>query len=565
MFLKKTLAFTFLLPCLFFNALPLGRAAVYEKTAVVTSEPLATQAALEVLKAGGNAVDAAVAAQWILSVVQPHACGPGGSAQFLFYDAAMRRVLFFDGNIRAPGKASRGMFLDEKGELPDYTPDRNTGGFSVGVPGWLLLLEEVHAEFGTRKFSFARLLDPAVRQAAEGIEVSESLARALRRHLSRLKLTKAFSEDFQKNGQPLAEGQKWKQPALAKAYRMIQEKGSRQAFYEGAIGKAMVRAVQKCPFYPGLINFRDLESYKVVRRNPVHGTYQGYDLFSFSAPSAGGILTLEALNVLAQFDVPGLAKSPDIFHLLQETQKITFSNCSAVADPDFYEIPEAALLAPQRGQALAGKIKFEKTYKPEKTKDTFADPVQDPVRASVLVADDKGNLVIVISSLGDALGAAVRVPEFGFFLNNQMTDFDSTPEIVRDPEAANGIAPGQRPRNREAPFFVFDQGRPRLMAAAYGPEEPAGVLLNLLTLSLGIGTSCKEAIEAPRVLNVQGVMKMEPPLFRDGLLRTRLELLGQRLEEKEALGLADMICFESNSGKISVETDPRGSGEAAGF
>ncbi len=535
-----------------------------EKAMVVTSDPRATQAALEVLKEGGNAVDAAIAAQWVLSVVQPQASGIGGSGQLLFYDAPMRRIIFFDGNVRAPGGATRGMFLNKEGGLPAYQPDRNTGGLPVGVPGLLKLLQEVHSQFGTRKFPFNKLFDAAIRYAEKGAEVSEPLAQALQEQASRLSLFDASQKDLFENGQPLAEGQKLFQPDLAKTFRLIQTKGG-GAFYEGDIAKAMVREVRKNPFRAGSLDYRDLEQYAIVRRDPVHGTYRDYDLFSLGAPSSGGIMLIRGLNLLAHFDAAGLGKTMDIFHLLQEIQKIAFTNHAAIADPDLFNIPEEELLSQEWAQSKAGSIRFDKALKVEGPEKAHSEDMKKPARSSILVADAQGNRVALSATLGDAFGSAVKVPGYGFFLNNQLTDFDMDPGSAGGPESPNAIAPGQRPRNAAAPVFVFKEGRPLLVLDAYGTEEPAAVLLNVLVLKLDLGVSCGDAMEAARVLNANGVMQLEPKLYEDGILRTRLELLGQKLEEKESLGCAQMICSGDGSGQVTGESDPRGSGEAAGY
>ncbi len=563
---KKATIF-FLLASFFCGSLPsLFGAATGEKAMVVTPDPRATQAALEVLNEGGNALDAAIAAQWVFSVVQPQSSGVGGSGQLLFYDAAMRRILFFDGNVRAPGESNRGMFLDEKGELPPYRPDRNTGGRPVGVPGLLKLLQEVHSQFGTRKFPFEKLFDPAIKQAEEGTEVSEVLAQALRDEAPRLALSEEARKDlFDENGQPLREGQKLLQPDLAKMFRLVQTKGLK-AFYDGDIAKAMVRAVQKDPFRPGSLSYRDLKHYEVVRRNPVHGSYQGYDLFSFSAPSSGGVMLLRGLNLLAHFDAAGLGKTTDIFHLLEEVQKIAFTNRMAIADPDLFDVPEKELLSQEWAQARAESIKFEKVLKDGRaSRNPPPEDMKKPTRSSILVADAQGNRVALCATLGDAFGAAVKVPGYGFFLNNQLTDFDMDPASVNDPDATNVVSPEQRPRNAAAPLLIFKEGRFVLALDAYGPEEPAAILLNLLVLNLDLGVTCEGTLAAPRLVDADGVMRIEPELYDDGLLRTRLELLGQKLEKTENLGRAQAICSEDGSGKMTGASDPRGSGDAAGI
>ncbi|MBI4710980.1 MAG: gamma-glutamyltransferase [Candidatus Omnitrophica bacterium] len=275
MFSKKPLVL-FLIGSLLFLRFPSSlQAAVGEKAMVVTPDFRATQAALEVLKQGGNAVDAAVAAQWALNVVEPQASGIGGGGLFLFYDVGTRRILSFDGSIKAPEEASPKMFLDGSGKPFSYQPERNTGGLSVGVPGLLKLMEEVHAKYGTHKFPFAKLMEPAILLAEEGTEVSIDLARALRENVKRLALLDPERGIFFKDSVQLGEGQKLTQSELAKALRLIQGKGT-EAFYEGAIAKAITSAVRKNSYRAGLLSRKDLEDYTIATRDPAHSTYQGY-------------------------------------------------------------------------------------------------------------------------------------------------------------------------------------------------------------------------------------------------------------------------------------------------
>ncbi|MBU9888280.1 MAG: gamma-glutamyltransferase family protein [Candidatus Omnitrophica bacterium] len=562
---KKSACLLFGLMCCFLFPGPVLKAATGDKSMVVTPDARATQAGLEVLRQGGNAIDAAIAAQWVLNVVQPQASGIGGSGQILLYDAPMRRILYYDGNTRAPGEASRGLFLDGQGRLPPYRPDRNTGGLPVGVPGLLKLLQEIHFQYGTKKFTFEELFDPAIRMAEEGVEVCGPLAQALREETSRLSLSPISKKDLSgDNGQPLEEGQKFFQPELAKTLRLIQGNGT-GVFYKGEIAEAMVRTVRNDPYAPGVLSLRDLEKYAAVRRDPVHGNYHGYDLFSLGAPASGGILLLRGLNVLSSFDVSGLGRTTDIFHLLEEVQKIALTNRAAIADPDFFNIPEKELLSQAWAKAKAGSIQLDKASKENVTPNPALESMKRPARASILAADAQGNRVILSSSLGDAFGSAIKVPGYGFFLNNSLTDFDADLASVNDPGAANVVAPDQRPRNAAAPLFAFKEGRFALMLDAYGPDEPAAVLLNLIILKLDLGVTCEKALAAPRLVDAGGITQIESELYDDGLVRTFLELSGQTVEKKEDLGRVQMIFFEKDTGKMIGGSDPRGAGEAAGF
>lgn len=529
----------------------------------VTSDPRATQAALEILQQGGNALDAAVAAQAVLNVVQPHVSGIGGSGYLLFYDVGTRSIRFFDGSVKAPDEAFPKMFLSESGEPLPYR-ERSTGGLAVGVPGLLKLLAEVHALYGTAKFPFKKLLDPAIQNAEGGVDVSASLAQALLDHQERLALFDANKKVFFKDGQALKEGQKFFQPDLANTFRLIQDQGV-DAFYKGKIARAMVKAVQRDPSREGLLGYRDLEHYDIVKRDPVHGNYQGYDIFSAGPPSAGGVKLLRLLNLMSDSGVSKLGKTAETYHLLEEAQKLASPQGSLVADPDYFDVPVGELLSQEWAQQRAGLIKLDRVLPSGKMKKDIPERGKDPLSSSILIVDAQGNLVALSATLGDAFGSAVQVPDYGFFLNDQLTDFDTDPAAIQDPEASNIPASGQRPVNSAAPVFVFKEGKPYLILNAPGSGNPEAVLLNVLMHKIDFNDSCEGALTAPRVLDRGGVMQMESGLYQDEMLRLKLELLGHKVEKKEAIGNAQMVCFEEEFDKITGESDPRGRDAAAGL
>jgi gamma-glutamyltranspeptidase/glutathione hydrolase len=540
------------------------QAATGEKAMVVTSDPRATQAALEILRQGGNAVDSAVAAQWMLQVVAPQSSGLGGGGFFLFYDIGTRRILFFDGSVTAPAKSSPDMFLDAKGKLLPYQPDRNSGGMPAGVPGLLKLTEEVHAKYGTHKFPFAKLFEPAIRRAEEGTEVSAPLATALRENAKRLALLDPQREVFFRDGAPLEEGQKLVQPELAKTLRLIQDKGT-ASFYKGTIAAAMTRAVRRSVFRPGRLSGRDLEDYRIAVRDPVHATYQSYDLFSAGPPADGGVALFRALNILSHFGIPGLGQSPETYHLLGETQKVAFSNRSGVADPDLFDIPLAELLSEAWAQDRTSSIKFDQVLKSPEAPVLKQENGKKRSGSSLMIVDPHGNIAILVATLGDAFGSALRVPGHGFFLNDQLTDLAADPAAVKEPQSAELISGGQRPRGPEAPVIIFKAGKPVLLMNAYGPDDPAAVLLNMMVQKIDLGASCSGALGAPRLWVQDGILDMEPGLYNQEIIRLKLDLLGHKIEKKEKVGSAQIVCFEEGSGRMDGESDPRDAGEAAGF
>ena len=531
---------------------------------VVTPDFRATQAALEVLKRGGNALDAAVTAQGVLNVVEPQTSGIGGGGLFLFYDVGTRRILSFDGSVKAPEKAFPKMFLDKNEKPFPYQPDRNTGGLPVGVPGLLKLMEEVHAKYGTHKFPFATLFEPAIRYAEEGTEVSTGLAGALRENTKRIALLDPEGAVFFKDGIPLGKGQKFSQPELAKAFRLIQDKGAK-VFYEGEIAKAIARVIRKNAYRAGLLDKRDLENYTIAARAPIHTTYQGYDLFSAGPPADGGVMLFRGLNILSRFGIPGFGQVPETYHLLGETQKIAFSNRAGVADPDLFDVPLNELLSEAWAQDRTNVIKFDQVLRPGEEKGGGLEREKKRTGSSVMIVDPQGNIVILAATLGDAFGSALRVPGYGFFLNDLLTDFTADPSSVKDPQSAELVSGGQRPRGAEAPTFIFKEGKPSILLNAYGPDDPAAVLLNVLVQKLDLGASCSGAMGSPRLLVRSRALRMESGLYDQEKVRLNLALLGHDIEKEDPVGIAQIVCFDGGSGRIEGESDPRASGEAAGF
>ncbi len=560
-FFLNSSAFLLIFTSAFFS--PCLQAATGEKAMVVTPDSRATQTAIEILKQGGNAVDAAVAAGWVMTVVSPQSSGIGGGGLFLFYDIGTRRILFFDGSVRAPGNAKPEIFRDAQGKLLSYR-ERSLGGLSVGVPGFLKLTEEIHAKYGTHKFPFEKLFDPAILLAENGTEVSAELSGALRENADRLSLLDPEKTTFFKGGLPLGAGEKLQQPELVKAFRLIQKRGS-SAFYRGAIAGAMTRAVRKNKLRSGTMSDRDLEGYAAVEREPLHSTYQGYDLFSAGPPADGGVMLFRALNILSHFGMPGLGRSPEAYHLLGETQKVALAYRGGVADPDMFEVPLKELLSEAWAQNQAGTIKFDQVIAPmgDARKDGGLEKRRSGI--SVMIVDTHGNIAILCATLGDAFGSALKVPGFGFFLNDLLTDFDAEISSGKDGSTAEVMTGGQRPRGPEAPVFLFKDGKPAMLANAYGAEEPAAVLLNILVPRIDLGVSCAEAVESSRVLARGGALNLEKGLWDHETIHLKLELLGHKMVQRDALGLTQMVCFEQGSGNIEGESDPRGAGTAAGF
>lgn len=532
---------------------------------VATADPHATRAAYEVLQKGGNAVDAAIAAQWVLNVVEPQSSGIGGGGFFLYYDAATKRIYAFDGREKAPEESHPEMFLDDAGKPCIFRPDCITGGRPVGVPGVLKLLQHVHERFGSKKISFAELFDRGVELAENGFPVSKRLAHFIETQKDRLQLfeasRKTFLDSFQR---PLVAGTILQQPDLAATFRMIQKKGV-TAFYEGEIAEAIVDAVRKSPVHPGNMKKTDMVYYDVKEREPVQGTYRGYDIFSMAPPSSGGTTLIEALNILEIYPMTSKARTADGVHLFAEAQKLAFQDRNdALGDPDFVKVPVDKLISKKFASERAQEIQMDKA-----AADTPL-PARLPTDASntthISIVDEQGNMVSFTSTIEDIFGSALMVPGWGFFLNNELTDFDIEPKKADGKLKANAPEGEKRPRSSMTPTFVFKQGKPVLVAGSPGGSKIIGIVLNVLINVLDFGMSLEPAMAAPRVIHrAAGSLEMEPIAYDTFELRRELERRGHSVLKVEPFGNAQVIYINPDSGVMTGASDPRGEGEAAGY
>ncbi|MBI3317476.1 MAG: gamma-glutamyltransferase [Candidatus Omnitrophica bacterium] len=571
---------------------------------VVTANSHATRAAFEILQDRGNAVDAAIAAQWVLNIVEPQSSGIGGGGFFLYYEAATKRIYTFDGRETAPQEVYPEIFLEGQDQPVPFKPNRITGGRPVGVPGTLALLQEVHERFGTKRFSFSGLLNPAIEIAERGFPVSKRLAYFLNQEKERLALFEASRGIFlKKDGSPYREGEILLQKDIAKTFRLIQQQGMR-VFYEGEIAEAIVQAVRNSPVNPGLMKREDLAHYHAVERMPVHGRYRNYDVFSMGPPSSGGVTLIEILNILENFQLDLLGRTPNGVHVFLEAQKLAFEDRNEfLGDPDFVEIPIAELLSKPFAEKKTQEINYQ-TAVPT-GREGIRTLMLEPANTTHLsIVDGWGNMVSFTSTIEEIFGSAMVVPGYGFVLNNELTDFDAEPTARRtDRTAPQDQAPdrrsfkrrhrmtkrssaaeptgaeskksgtilkpnapegGKRPRSSMTPTFVFNGGKPVLVLGSPGGSAIIGTVLNLIVNLLDFGMPATEAMKLDRMIHRGEEVELESALFRNQELKRELMRRGHRVMEKEAIGNAQMIYFDPEENIWVGVSDPRGEGEALG-
>jgi gamma-glutamyltranspeptidase/glutathione hydrolase len=453
---------------------------------VAAANPSAVAAGLEILRAGGSAVDAAVAVQLVLNLVEPQSSGLGGGAFLLHWDALKRELNSYDGRETATAAARPDRFLVHGN--PRTPADAAFGGLSVGVPGTLRLLEAAHKQHG--RLPWHRLFQPAIRLAEHGFEVSPRLNLLLWWHGPQGFSPEARRYFFDETGKPHRAGHLLKNPELAQTLRTIAERGA-DAFHTGATADAIVAAVRNAPNHAGDITREDLAAYSVKERRPVCIVYRRHHVCGMGPPSSGGLAVGQVLRLIEPFDLgtgPGAALNSRALHIIAEAEKLAFADRNFyVADPDFSPVPDGLLddsyLAARRSLISgASVLSRPRPGRPPGAANgrLGADATVEGAGTShVSIVDRDGNAVALTTTIESAFGS--RLWAAGFLLNNELTDFSFHPFDSQGRALANAIAPGKRPRSSMAPTLVFDE-HGRLKAVLGSPGGPRIILYVVKTL-----------------------------------------------------------------------------------
>ena len=488
---------------------------------IAAANPLAAAAGLEMLKAGGSAVDAAIAVQMVLGLVEPESSGIGGGAFLLVFDPKTGKTTSFDGRELAPASARPDMFLGADGK-PRSKGEAIPGGLSVGVPGVVSMLEMAHAKYG--KLPWAKLFAPAITLAEDGFPVGPKLARTIKGFARGANMPDIRAHFYHADGTPLAEGEIYKNPEYGQSLRLIAAGGAK-AFYTGPIAQAIVDKVQHAPVNPGGMTLEDLAGFKAQEREPVCGAYRVWRLCSMGPPSSGGIAIVQILGMLQRFPAsqlqPGTLSEA---HLFTQASRLAYADrAKYIADTGFVNVPiaglldkdyiasRAALIDPARdmGTAQAGDP-------PEKH--AALAPQVSPVlhgTSHLTIVDRRGEVIAMTTSVESVFGAEVMVK--GFFLNNTLTDFSLDP--VRDGlPVANAPAPGKRPLSAMSPTIVFGKDGKFLLSVG-SPGGPAIIdyVAQTLVAMLDGGLPPDKAIALPRQLNLNGPTRLEKSPENDAL------------------------------------------------
>jgi len=526
---------------------------------VVASEPLAAEAGLEILRAGGNAVDASVAVGFALAVTHPAAGNIGGGG-FMLIRRADGETVVVDYREQAPATASRNMFLDASGEL--ISEASTVGPLAAGVPGTVAGLALAHQRYGKLKWS--RVLKPAIRLAKKGFPVSYALSESLRndrKHLSKFAETRRI---FLRNGRGYEPGEIFRQPELARTLERIARRGP-EDFYRGRIAKAIAATMEKLH---GLIGLEDLEQYEAKIRQPLRGSFRGYEILTVPPPSSGGVGLLEMLNVLEPLDL----ESPESFHdvrLIAETMRRAYADRAAyLGDADQVSVPVAGLTRREYAAQLREEILHARAAAPVRPGDPVAFESSQTTHFSVI--DAQGNAVANTYTLNGGYGCGVTVEGAGFLLNNEMDDFASKPGapnmsgLVQG--EANAIAPRKRPLSSMTPTIVLKDGKVRLILGSPGGGTIINTVLQVVLNVLVYGMDVRRAVAAPRLHHqwMPDRLVLERWGFSADTIG-KLREAGFQVDVRNSMGICEAIEVDPETGWRFGAADPRGDGKAVGY
>ena len=544
---------------------------VYQKKSItakkymaITAHPEATNAAFSILKQGGSAIDAAIAAQMMLTLVEPQASGIGGGAFLLHWDKTASKLDGYDGRETAPAKATPQLFMEKGAPIKFW--QGVVGGRAVGAPGVVRMLKMAHQKHG--KLKWATLIKPAIERSRQGFKVSHRLNRQLT--LARnpgLKVkgtaTRAY---FYPNGKPLPQGYIRKNPELANSLEII-AKTKGEGIYSGTLAKAIVKAVAEHKSNPGLLSLDDLKSYKPMRRKPICIPYRNFRICGMPPP-AGGSTVLQLLGIINQHPpLKGTPTSEASVHLFTQASRLAYADRGRfVADPDFVSIPLKKLLSPDYLSNRAKLITPMDRGKTQPGLPRAAEKKQDgktftqPSTSHLSIVDGDGNAVSMTTSIEMGFGSTLMAG--GFLLNNQLTDFSFTPEEGGKP-IANGVSPRKRPRSSMSPILVFDKSNNlKLVIGSPGGSRIINYVSQTIIAHLDFGLPIQEAITLPRVSNRNDITVLEAGT-QVAKLKSQLERRNHTVKIADLTSGLHAIGIDK-SGTLTSGIDPRREGSAKG-
>nr|WP_259397298.1 gamma-glutamyltransferase [Shewanella sp. SG41-4] len=534
---------------------------IYAKHGMVSSqEALASQIGVDILKQGGNAVDAAVAVAYALAVTLPRAGNIGGGGFMLVHLAEQNKTIAIDYRETAPAKAHKDIFLDEQGNAVDKLSREH--GLAVGVPGTVMGMELALKQYGTMKM--AQVIKPAIKLAKDGILVTSDLSNSLAGLKTRITQWPSSAEIFyHADGSNYQVNELLKQPELAQSLSLIAQNGSK-GFYQGETAEKIVSAIKNAG---GVMTLTDLANYKVVEREPVRGNYRGYEVVSMPPPSSGGIHIIEMLNVLEQFPIDKLGhNTASTLHLMAETMKYAYADRSEyLGDPDFVSVPVKQLTSKKYAKDIASKIAVNKTTPSSEIKPGKLAPYESDQTTHFSVIDKWGNAVANTYTLNFSYGSGLVAKGTGILLNNEMDDFSVKPGTPNGygliGGEANAVEGNKRPLSSMSPTMVMKDGKPFIVTGSPGGSRIINITLQMIMNVIDHNLNIAEATAAARMHHqwLPDFIWVEHTLNRDTI--SLLEAKGHKVKVQESIGSTQSIMMTEQG--LFGASDPRRAGSAA--
>lgn len=543
------------------------QAVTAERFMVVAANPLASRAGFDILKQGGSAIDATIAVQMVLGLVEPQSSGIGGGAFALYWDNERRRMASYDGRETAPALAGPDLFMGPDGNPMKFW-DAVVGGRSVGAPGLIRMLSLAHKQHG--KLDWADLFQPAIDLAEKGFAVSPRLNSLLARDKYLKTRGAAAAYFYDDNGDPRPVGYVLRNQAYADVLRAVADGGA-DAFYTGPIARAIVKAVRDAKDNPGLLNLTDLAGYEAKMRPPVCGTYRKYAICGMGPPSSGGLTVAMILGQIDRFDIAKLGPdSPRAWHLFTESARFAYADRGLyMADSDFVDVPVQGLLDPGYLNARSRLIRTNRTVgkaeagQPPDRRAGLLAPAADlelPSTSHISVVDAAGNAASMTTSIENAFGSRLMVN--GFLLNNQLTDFSFRSERDGVP-IANRVQPGKRPRSSMAPTLVFaPDGSLKAVVGSPGGSRIIIYVAKTIMAMIDWEMDAQSAVDLGHVVNRNGKTDLEEGTAAEALMSG----LGEAGHEFNIRALTSglHVIEVLPDGRLRGGADPRREGVALG-
>lgn len=535
---------------------------------VAAAHPLAAEAGEKVLAAGGSAIDAMIAVQTVLGLVEPQSSGLGGGAFLVYYDAEAKRLFTLDGRETAPDDATPKLFLDDKGEPMQFF-DAVVGGRSVGTPGTVMLLQEAHTRWGRKDWK--ELFSPAEKLARDGFALSPRLSRLIATEGDKLKTFEATaSYFFGADGTPLTAGTILKNPAYAETLSAIARDGA-SAFYSGPIAEAIVDTVRMSGKNSGVLSLADLANYHVKERRPVCVRYRALDICGMGPPSSGAVAIGQMLGVLENFDLKALGKdNPESWRLIGDAQRLAFADRERyLADTDFVPSPIKGLLdktylgeraklldgdkALGKDAVTAGKPEWDHAFNFGRDA-----AIELPSTSHFVIVDKQGNVVSMTTTIENGFGS--RLMTNGFLLNNELTDFSFKTHDEGMP-VANRVEPGKRPRSSMSPTIVMKDGKPLLAIGSPGGSQIIGYVAQALIAYIDWGMDVGSIVAMPHLINRFGPYDLEAGTDAEKFSEP-LKALGYEVKASDMN--SGLHAIELTADGLKGAADPRREGVALG-